>query len=93
MTTVFIWKRHKTVKEMSNKELRGLLLILFPNPNEGVEQGLYDNLEQFDDFLNTLTQKNKQLYLKKLILELLYHYPENENILFNRLNKIYQKFE
>ena len=84
------WKKHKTVKKMSNKELRGLLLILFPNSNEGVEKGLYESPDQFDGFLDTLTQKNKQLHLKKLISELLYHYPENENILFNRLNKIYQ---
>ena len=84
------WKKHKTVKEMPSKNLKNLLLILFPNPNEGVERGLYDRPDQFNDFLNTLFQKNKQLYLKKLISELLYHYPENKSILFDRLNKIYR---
>ncbi len=83
------WKKYKTVKKMSDRELRNLFHILFSNPNEKVTKGLYDIPDQFNDFLNTLIQKNKQRYLKKLISELLYHYPEDENILFDRLNKMY----
>ena len=87
------WRKHKTVKKMSNKELGGLLLILFSNSKEGVEKGLYESPDQFNDFLNTLIQKNKQLYLKRLISELLYYYPENNQILFDRLNKIYKSLD
>ena len=83
------WRQHKTVKEMASKDLKNLLHILFPDPNEGVEKGLYHNPDQFNDFLNTLSQKNKQFYLTKIISELLYHYPEPTNILFDRLSKVY----
>ena len=84
------WERHKTVKEMPNRELKNLLSILFPNPINGVKKGLYDIPDRFDDFLNTLLHKNKQLYLRKLLSELLYHYPNNNKILFERLHKIYK---
>ena len=92
------WKRHKTVKQMRSGDLKNLFLILFPNPREGVEYGLYENPPQFDDFLSALLQKRKPLYLRKLISELLYHYPEPknhepENILFDRLNKIYKNLD
>ncbi len=87
------WRRHKTFKGMSQRQLRELLFILFSNPNDGVKQGVYENPEQFDDFLNILIQKNKQSVLKKLILELLYYYPKERNLLFQRLDKVYSALE
>ena len=87
------FKRHRTVKNKTNKELRDLFLILFSNPNEGVIRGLYKNKEQFDDFLNILIHKNNQRNLRNLISELLYYYPEKDEILFDRLNKIYSKLD
>ena len=88
------WAEHKTFKKMPHKKLKSLLQILFPSPNNGVEKGLYDNPEQFDDFLNTLIQKNKQSLLKKLISELLCYYPKkNRILLFDRLNKAYNALD
>ena len=88
------WKEHKTFKKMSQKQLKNLLHILFPSPNDGVEKGLYENPEQFGDFLNTLTQKNKPSLLKKLISELIYYYPKDDRfLLFCRLKKIYNALD
>ena len=82
------WTEHKNFKDMSFKQLRNLFFILFANPNEGVENGIYDSNNQFEDLLNILIQKDKQLYLRRLISELLFYYPK-DTFLFDRLAKIY----
>ena len=87
------WNEHKTIKELSFKKIKELIYILFPNPNEGIKKGLYDNHEQFHDYLDILIKKNKPSYLKRLISELLYHYPKNEDLLFKRLDKIYSHLD
>ena len=87
------WEQHKTFKGIPQKKLRELIFILFPNPIDGVKQGVYDNPEQFDDFLNILIKKNKQSVLRRLISELLYYYPEEKDLLFKRLEKLYSALE
>ena len=87
------WKKHNTFKELPSKELKNLRKILFSNPYEGVKKGLYDNHDQFEDFLSALIQKTSQRDLKGLISDLLYHYPEDKNTLFKRLNKIYNSLD
>ena len=86
------WAEHKTFRKMPQKQLKNLLQILFPSPNNGVKKGLYENPDQFDDLLNTLIQKNKQFLLKKLMSELLYYYPKS-SLLFNRLKKTYNSLD
>ncbi len=85
------WKQHKTFKGMSSRKLRELFFILFPNPNDGVRQGIYESPEQFDDFLNI--QKNKQSALRRLMSVLLHFYPEESSLLFKRLDKVYRALE
>ena len=80
-----LWKTSRTVQGISLQQLKKYSLILFSNPNEGVLNGLYDNPEQFDDFLEALIKKNSQTYLRKLFSDLLYYYPENRHLLFKRL--------
>ena len=86
------WTRHKTFKDASPQQLKNLLFILFPNPNEGVTNGIYDIPEQFKDFLETLIQKNRQINLKSLLKELLFYYPKDKvadrELLFSRMDKI-----
>ena len=82
------FKLYRTVKNI--KKLRPLLRILFPNNKEGIRKGLYNNQDQFEDFLNTLIERNKQSLLRNLISELLYHYPKDqEGLLFKCLREIY----
>ncbi len=82
------FRLYGTIKNI--RKLRPLLRILFPNNKEGIRKGLYNNQDQFEDFLDTLIIKNKQLLLKHLISELLYHYPKDQtDLLFKRLRKIY----
>ena len=88
-----IWKKYRTVKESNPKQLKKYFLILFSNPKEGVLNGLYDNPEQFDDFLEALIKKNKQRYLKILISILLEHYPKEKHLLFERLRKLYNSLD
>ena len=84
------FKLHGTVRDMESRQLRQLLRILFPNIKDGVSKGLYKNKDQFEDFLDTLTARNKQFLMKHLISELLYYYPKNQtDLLFERLNKAY----
>ena len=81
---------YKTVKNIKSRKLRQLLRILFPNTKEGVDKGLYDSQDQFEDFVDTLIERNKQSLLKGVISELLYHYPKDQtNLLFERLHYIY----
>ena len=82
------WAEHKNFKDMPFRQLKNLFFILFANPNEGVEKGIYDSNDQFEDFLNILIQKDRQLYLRRLISELLFYYPK-DSFLFDRLAKIY----
>ncbi len=86
------WTEHKTFKNKPSRQLREIFLILFPNPNEGVNKGIYDQPDQFNNFLDVLIQQNKQSYLRRLISELLYHYPQNK-LLFHQLNKIYNHLD
>ena len=82
------FKFYRTAKNI--KKLRPLLRILFSNNKEGIRKGLYNNREQFEDFLNILVERNKQSLLKGLISELLYQYPKDQtNLLFERLHHIY----
>ena len=103
------WKKNKTIRgilksrlfppfrdkqiPLNRIKIKELFLILFSNPNEGVEKGLYDSPDQFDDFLENIIKNNKQSYLKQLISELLFHYPEDRKLLFERLNKIYENLD
>ena len=87
------WNQHKTFKGLESKKLKDLLSILFANPNEGVPYGLYDKKEQFNNYINTLIDKNKQLLLKRVISELLYSYPKTSPDLFNRLSLIYNALD
>ena len=88
-----IWKEHQTVKTIKTRQLKQYFFILFPNPNEGLPIGLYDNPKQFNDFLSALILKNKQSYLKKLVSDLLFHYPKDKPLLFERLKNIYNKLD
>ena len=88
-----IWKKYRTVKEINPKQLKKYFLILFSNPNEGVPSGLYDNPDQFNDFLEALIKKNKQSYLKRFISDLLYYYPEDKDVLFKSLKKLYNNLD
>lgn len=84
-----IWKTHKTLQEVKTRELKKYFSILFSNPHEGVPKGLYDNPEQFNDFLKVIIQRDKQSYLKRLISDLLYYYPKDQKLLFKRLKEIH----
>ena len=83
------WKVEGTVKNLPSKSLRKYFQILFANPNEGIPKGLYDDSEQFEDFLEALIKQNRQSYLKRLISDLLYYYPNNKKFFFQHLNRIY----
>lgn len=89
------WKKHKTFQGMSPKQLREVMFILFANPNDGVKHGIYSDSEQFKAFMKVLIQKNQQSSLRRLISELLYYYPlqEEKNLLFERLSKIYRALD
>lgn len=87
-----LWNIKGTLEGVDSKKLRNYLQILFANPNEGIPAGLYDNTEQFDDFLEALIKQNKQTLLKRLFAELLYHYP-TDNLFFKRLEKIYKNLD
>ncbi len=83
-----IWNEHQTIRGVSSRELKDYFFILFSNPQEGVSTGLYDGPEQFDDFLNVIVEKGRQSYLKRLISELFYNYPKDEEF-FGRLEKVF----
>ena len=88
-----LWETSRTIQGISVQQLKKYLLILFSNPNGGVLNGLYDNPEQFDDFLEFLIKKNSQACLRKLFSELLYYYPKDKNLLFKRLKKLYNSLD
>ena len=88
-----IWKQYRTVEGVNLKKLKEFFFILFSNLNEGVLSGIYDNPEQFDDFLKALIKKNNQIYLRRLFSDLLYYYPEDNHLLFKRLKKLYNNID
>lgn len=88
-TSQAYWSKHKTFQKMPFKQLKNLQYILFASPNEGVLSGIYDNSYQFNDLKHTLVKKNKQSFLKYLISELLYEYPADKSVLFERLKGIF----
>ena len=84
-----LWNTKRTLESVSSKKLKSYFQILFANSKEEVPEGLYDNTEQFDDFLNTLIKKNKQ---NRLFAELLCHYP-TDKLFFTRLKKVYNNLD
>ena len=86
-TSQAYWLQHKTYQNMPLKQLKNLRYILFANPNEGVESGIYNNPHQFNDLKNTVVKKNMRSFLKHLISDLLYEYPKDKNVLFKRLQE------
>ena len=87
-----IWHTKGTLEGVSSKKLKNYFQILFTNSYEGVLKGLYNNKEQFDDFLQTLIKRNKKNLLKRLFSELFCHYPADK-ICFERLKKIYSNLD